>query len=296
MTGKGAVILNPGMVAQGAGARGMESIKMLQGNDTGLDKVLETYGFKVGKEIVVDPQAAAPGVMDVGGNRRALLTSPAFVAAATEKAPGLSVLEGVRGLVFPYASPVELTGPLASGNVPGGGKLWKLAQTSPTSYTHSGFALIGPDMKFEPSKESKPGSYAFGYAYLGPLKSAFVTAPPASVATDKQPLSESQKPVRLVVIGDASFASDDWTQLARFMPVYAAGAQLLYNAIGWTVEDEALIPLRSKTMDSRQLPALSERKATFIQWANILGLPVAFCLYGVARWRIRRANRANQRL
>ena len=80
------------------------------------------------------------------------------------------------------------------------------------------------------------------------------------------------------------------------MPVYAAGAQLLYNAIGWTVEDEALIPLRSKTMDTRQLPALSERKATFIQWANILGLPVAFCLFGVARWRIRRANRANQRL
>ena len=294
MTGRGAVILDPGMVAQGAGARGMESIKMLQSNDTGLDKILASYGFKVGKEIVVDPQAAAPGVMDVGNNRRALLTSPAFVAAATEKAPGLSVLEGVRGLIFPYASPVELTGPLAGGNVPAGAKLWKLAQSSATSYPHSGFLLISPDMKFEAGKEAK--SFALGYAYLGPLKSAFVTAPAASVSTDKQPLSESQKPVRMVVIGDAAFASDEWTQLARFMPVYAAGAQLLYNAIGWTVEDEALIPLRSKTMDARQLPAISERKATFIQWTNILGLPVAFCLYGVVRWRIRRANRGNQRL
>jgi ABC-2 type transport system permease protein len=150
-------------------------------------------------------------------------------------------------------------------------------------------------MKFEAGKEFN--AFAFGYAYLGPLKSAFVTAPPASVSTDsKQPLSESQRPVRLVVIGNAAFCSDEWMQLSRFMPVYAAGAQLLYNAIGWTVEDEALIPLRSKTMDARQLPALSERKATFIQWINILGLPVAFCLYGVARWRIRRANRGNQRL
>ncbi|MBN2573798.1 MAG: GldG family protein [Deltaproteobacteria bacterium] len=296
MTGKGAVILAPGMVAQGAGARGMESIKMLQSNDNGLGKILESYGFKIGQEIVVDPPAAAPGVMDVGGGRRALLTMPAFVAAATEKAPGLSVLEGVRGLVFPFASAVDLVGPLAGGTVPAGAKLWKLAGSSPNSFKHSGFAMVSPEMKFDGAgKENK--SYAFGYAYQGKLKSAFVTEPAASVSTEeeKKPLAETEKPVRLVVIGNAAFASDEWSQLARFMPVFAAGAQLLYNAIGWTVEDEALIPLRSKTMDSRALPAMSERKATVIRWVNILGLPVAFCLFGVARWRVRRANRKNQR-
>ena len=296
MTGKGGVILAPGMVAQGAGARGMESIKMLQSNDNGLGKLLEAYGFKIGQEVVVDPQGAAPGVMDVGGGRRALLTSPAFVAAATERSPGVSVLEGLRGLIFPFASPVELTGPLANNNVPAGGKLWKIAASSPLSFKHSGFMMVSPEMKFDPAGKVQK-SYAFGYVYQGPLKSAFVTEPAASVSTaDKQPRSESQKPVRLVVVGDAAFASDEWSQLARFMPVFAAGAQLLYNSIGWTVEDEALIPLRSKTMDSRQLPPVSERKASVIQWLNILGLPVAFCIFGVLRWRIRRSNRANQRL
>jgi gliding-associated putative ABC transporter substrate-binding component GldG len=295
MSGRGAVILAPAMAAQGAGARGMESLKMLQGNDTGLEKILESYGFKIGKEIVIDPQSAAPGVMDVGNGRRALLTSPAFVGAATEKAPGLSVLEGVRGLILPYASPVELTGPLANGTVPAGGKLWKLATSSPSSYVHSGFAVVGPDMKFEPSKDP-PRARTFGYAYHGPLKSAFVSEPVASVSTDKQALAESQKPVRLLVVGNAAFASDEWTQLARFMPVYAAGAQLLYNAIGWTVEDEALIPLRSKNMDSRQISGASETKASVVTWANVLGLPLAFCLFGVARWRLRKSNRMNQRL
>ena len=295
MTGRGAVILAPGMAAQSAGARGMESMKMLQGNDHGLGKMLESYGFKIGQDIVVDAQAAAPGVMDVGGGRRALMTLPAFVAAATEKAPGLSVLEGVRGVIFPYASAVDRVGPLAGGSVPSGVKVWRLAASTNTSFKYSGFALVGPDMKFEPGKEF--GSYAFGYAYQGPLKSAFVSAPEASVSVaEKQPLAESQKPVRLVVIGNAAFANDEWTQLARFLPVYAAGAQLLYNAIGWTVEDEALIPLRSKTMDSRQIPALSEGKASAIQWVNILGLPVVFCLYGVGRWRLRKSNRVNQRL
>jgi hypothetical protein len=257
--------------------------------------LIEAYGFKVGQDIVIDPQAAAPGVMDVAGGRRALVTLPAFVAAATDKATGLSVLEGVRGVIFPYASPVDLVGPLASGNTPAGGKLWRLASSSTASFKHTGFAIVSPEMKFEPSKDT--GSFAFGYAYQGPLKSAFVSAPAAAVsATDKTPLAESQKPVRLVVVGNAAFANDDWTQLARFLPVYAAGAQLLYNSIGWTVEDEALIPLRSKTMDSRQIPAVSDAKASAIQWANILGLPMAFCLYGVARWRFRKSTRTTQRL
>jgi hypothetical protein len=150
-------------------------------------------------------------------------------------------------------------------------------------------------MKFEQGKET-PHAYDFGYAYQGPLKSAFVNAPAASVSTDKAALAESQKPVRLLVMGNAAFATDEWTQLARFMPVYAAGAQMLYNAIGWTVEDEALIPLRSKNMDSRQIAAASDGKASALQWANVLGLPLAFCLFGVARWRVRKSNRGNQRL
>jgi hypothetical protein len=189
-----------------------------------------------------------------------------------------------------------LVGPLAGGNPQNGGKVWRLAASSNTSFKHSGFLLVNPEMKIEPaSKET--AAYAFGYAYQGPLKSAFVTAPAASVsvATD-QPLSESKKPVRIVVLGNAAFANDEWTQLARYLPIYAAGAQLIYNAIGWTVEDEALIPLRSKTMDSRQITPTSDAKASVVQWTNVLGLPVAFCLFGIARWRLRKLNRTNQKL
>jgi ABC-type uncharacterized transport system involved in gliding motility auxiliary subunit len=294
MSGRGAVILDPGMMAGSAGARGMESIKMLQTNDTGLAKLIEPYGFKVSQDIVIDNEAAAPGVMDVGNGRRALLTSPAFVAAAADKSPGLTLIEGVRGLIFPFASPVSLVGPLADGKVPAGAKVWRLAASSASSFKHSGFSLIGPEMKFDAPKET--GSYAFGYAYQGPLKSAFVAAAPESVSSpDKQPLGETKKPVRLVVVGNSAFANDEWTQLARYLPVFAAGAQLLYNAIGWTVEDEALIPLRSKTMDSRQIAAISDAKASAVQWINVLGLPFAFCLYGVGRWRMRKSNRLNQR-
>jgi hypothetical protein len=78
--------------------------------------------------------------------------------------------------------------------------------------------------------------------------------------------------------------------------VYQAGAELLFNAIGWTVEDEALTPLRSKSLTPRPLTLSSESKGTALKWSNVLGLPLAFCLFGVVLWRVRRVRRAGEKL
>jgi ABC-type uncharacterized transport system involved in gliding motility auxiliary subunit len=296
MTGRGAVILDDGMAVSSPNQQqmgAMAQIKMVQSNQTGVDKMLEAYGFKIGNDVIVDNEAAMPGLIDMGGGRRGLTQLPIWVGVQIAKNPGLSVLDGIRGVVFPLASTVELVGPLAGGNLPAGAKLWKLASSTPSSFRHASFFIINQATKLEESKEHGP--FAFGYAYQGTLKSAFVPAPAAGMsAVDKQPLGESQKPVRLVVIGDSDFANDDYVQLARAFPVYEAGAFLLHNAIGWTVEDEALIPLRSKSMGNRPLKAVSEAKASTLKWVNILGLPVLFCAYGVVRWRLRRIARSSQ--
>jgi ABC-type uncharacterized transport system involved in gliding motility auxiliary subunit len=294
MTGRGAVILDDGMTVSSPNQQqmgGMAQIKMVQSNQTGVDKMLETYGFKIGSDVIADNESAMPGLVDMGGGRRGLTQLPIWVGVQIAKNPGLSVLDGIRGVVFPLASTVDLVGPLAGGNVPAGAKLWKLASSSPSSWKHSSFFIINQATKLEEGKDHGP--FAFGYAYEGPLKSAFVPAAGMSAA-DKLPPSESQKPVRLVVIGDSDFANDDYVQLARAFPVYEAGAFLLHNAIGWTVEDEALIPLRSKSMGNRPMKAISEAKASTLKWVNILGLPVLFCAYGVVRWRLRRIARSSQ--
>jgi uncharacterized membrane protein len=49
-------------------------------------------------------------------------------------------------------------------------------------------------------------------------------------------------------------------------------------------------------MDSRQIANTSEAKASIVQWANVLGLPIVFCLFGVGRWRLRKINRTTQKL
>jgi hypothetical protein len=282
----------------GAGMHGMENmqIKMAQANEHGLDKLLEGYGFKIGKDFVFDRQAM-PGLIEVGG-RKMLANAPFFVGAEADKAPDLSVLSGITGLVFPFASSVTLTGPLASGK-PAAGKLWRLAASSKDGWKQTGFFVLGGDprqLKLDDPKEH--GSYAFGYAYQGPLHSAY--APPAPVAANEsaapQAGVDSAKPVRLVVIGDSDFASDEYVQLARMFQVYQAGAEMLFNAIGWTVEDEALTPLRAKTMVARPIKLSSDKAGWALMAGNLLGVPLAFIGFGVVLWRVRRSRRTGLKL
>jgi ABC-type uncharacterized transport system involved in gliding motility auxiliary subunit len=295
MEGKGVVFLVDGMAMQAPGGMGqmpqMQQMKMAQAVDSGLGKILEAYGFKVEQNFVFDPQNV-PGPIDLGG-RPMLRNLPMFVAAEMAEDKDLIVLSGIRGAVFPYPSSVELTGPLKDGK-PQNGKLWKLAWSSKDSWKHTGFFVLSPGTTIEPSKDR--GAFALGYAYQGVVKSAFAPAQAPQVSDPNAPASESKKPVRLVVMGDSDFSNDEYMQLARMgLSYYGAGAQLLFNAIAWTVEDEALAPLRTKTVSSRQIK-VADGTGAFLQWANVLGLPLAFCVFGLVRWRIRRASRVGQKL
>jgi ABC-2 type transport system permease protein len=293
MEGKGVVFLVDGIVMAAPGGMGGQAtrLKMGQPNDSGLGKILEAYGFKVNQDFVFDPQNA-PGPVDING-RPMLANLPFFVAAETATDKELTVLDGVRGAVFPFSSSVDLVGPLKGGK-PGKGKLWPLATSSKESWKHTGFFVLGPGTKVEEGKERSSSTLA--YAYQGPLKSAFAPANAPAVSEPNAPLTDSRKPVRLVVVGDSDFANDEYVQLARFLAFYGTGAQLLMNAIAWTVEDEALTPLRSKNVIPRPIKVASEASAAAIQWGNVLGLPLAFCLFGLVRWRLRRANRLSQKL
>jgi ABC-type uncharacterized transport system involved in gliding motility auxiliary subunit len=263
---------------------------MAQANDTGMGKLLEAYGFKVNQDFVFDPQNA-PGPIDLGG-RPMLMNVPFFVASEVPVHKDLMVVAGIRQVVFPFSSSVDLTGPLKGGK-PAKGKLWPLATSSRDSWRNTGFFVLSPGMQIEPGKDRAAST--LGYAYEGVMKSAFAPANAPAVSDPNAPASESKRPVRLIVIGDSDFANDEYMQLARFLSFYASGAQLLFNAISWTVEDEALAPLRLKNVIPRPIK-VADGTAAAMRWGNVLGLPLAFCAFGLVRWRIRRATRLGQKL
>lgn len=298
MKGRGAVILVDGMAMQAPRGQMPDMMaggaKIGQANDAGLGELLEKYGFKIGQDFVLDRQNV-PGPIEVNG-RRMLANVPLFVGVkAPQTDKEFSVLAGINAMVFPYASTVELVGPLAGGK-PQNGQLWTLAKTSATAWKQSGFFFFSPTTKIEEGKEK--AAYGLAYAYEGTLKSAYPSATPApgmsSPDSAATPPSQSKKPVRLMVVGDSDFASDEYMQVARYLPIYQAGAQMLFNGISWTMEDETLTPVRTKTLQARPIQVESDATATAVKAINIAGVPLAFIGFGFLRWRLRRARRNAQ--
>jgi gliding-associated putative ABC transporter substrate-binding component GldG len=301
MKGHGAIFLVDGMAMQAPrGGMPPEMMgaqpKIGQPNDSGLNELLEKYGFKIGQDFVLD-QPRVPGPIDMPDGRKMLANIPVYVAVKTTEDKDLSVLDRIGALVFPFASSVELVGPLAGGK-PQAGKLWTLAKTTPTAWKHSGMFFFSPTVKIEEGKEK--GSYGLAYAYQGPLKTAYPSAAPAAgMSSPDQPAAapnESKKPVRLLVAGDSDFASEEYLQLGRYLPIYQEGGQMLFNAIGWAAEDETLTPVRTKTLTARPIQVESRGSALALQVVNIAGVPAAFVVFGVARWRLRRARRQGLKL
>ena len=302
MKGKGAIFLVDGMAMQ-APRGGMPpemmgaTPKIGQPNDTGLSELLEKYGFKIGQDFVLD-QPRVPGPIDLPDGRKMLANVPVYVAVKVPEEKDLSLLEHVSAIVFPFPSSVELVGPLAGGKPPAQGKVWTIAKTTPTSWKHTGMFFFSPTVKIEEGKEK--GSYGLAYAYQGPLKSAYAAAaPPTGMSSPDQPNtppSESKKPVRLLVVGDSDFASEDYLRIGQYLPIYQEGGTLLFNAMGWATEDEALTPVRTKTLTARPIQVGSPATTFALQMINVAGVPAAFIAFGVARWRLRRTRRQGQKL
>jgi ABC-type uncharacterized transport system involved in gliding motility auxiliary subunit len=305
MKGKGAIFLVDGMAMTSPQGnmpelRGMQP-KIGQPNNTGLNPLLEKYGFKVQENFIFDRKQSAPGIVEFQG-RKMVANEPMFLVAKAEDVSDkdFSVLAGITALIFPYGSSVELVGPLAGGKpTEKGARLWTLAKSSPDAWKQTGFFFFSPGTKVEEGKDK--GTVALGYAYQGPLKSAFPPAAPAPGMSEPAgapatPPSESKKPVRLVVVGDSDFANDEYLQAARVVPVYQNGAQMLFNSISWTIEDETLTPVRTKSVGARPLNPDADDKAGLVKIVNVAGVPLAFIAFGLARWRLRRAKRLNQKL
>jgi len=302
MKGKGAIFMVDGMAMQQP--RGNMPPEMMgatpkigQPNDTGLNELLEKYGFKIGSDFVLD-QPKVPGPIDLPDGRKMLASVPVYVGVKTDVDPKeLSLMDHIGALVFPFPSSVELVGPLAGGKTPAAGKLWTIAKTTPTAWKATGMFFFSPTTKIEEGKEK--GAYGLAYAYQGPLKSAYPSpAAQAGMSSPDQagaPPSESKKPVRLLVIGDSDFASEEYLQIGRYIPVYQEGPQMLLNAMGWATEDEALTPVRTKTLTARPIE-VEAGSAFALRVINIFGVPMAFVAFGVVRWRLRRARRTGLKL
>lgn len=282
---------------------GQVSAKIGQKNDFGAEDLLAHYGLRINDDVVLEPQKNAPGPLLIEGQWQ-LANYPTFVVTDSI-AKSSPLFEHLDALILPYPSSVDVV----KDNKQTGIIYTQLAQSSTQSWHQKGFFLLNPEVQIKPGDEKGP----FGLAYVaeGKFKSFFAGKPypnekgemvqrttNASLPPgDEKPLDEAPASARLLVIGDAQFASDQYTAgMSRYIPAYSIDAAFFANIIDWMAQDKGLSAIRQKTMTARPITVASESTPAVLEAINIVGVPLAFILFGIGRWRLRTARRSRAKL
>jgi ABC-type uncharacterized transport system involved in gliding motility auxiliary subunit len=146
-----------------------------------------------------------------------------------------------------------------------------------TSIIQSSSGTLGsqPASWLETDLKSQNVAYDAGKDLPGPVSMA-VSIAPATVTTDTVKS-------RLVVFGDADFASDGWlTQDPSNLDLFA-------NSVSWLSGANELVSIRAKAADApRTVPPLTPSQQSVLFFSTVVGLPLLVILMGAFVWWRRR--------
>lgn len=94
-------------------------------------------------------------------------------------------------------------------------------------------------------------------------------------------LQSEKSKTRLVVTGDADFASNDLFNRT-------GGGDLFLNAVNWLTAEEDLISIRAKPPEERYIRSLSGTEERLVALTSIFAMPVCVFILGVVVWLLRR--------
>lgn len=309
-------------------------------NATNLGDLLEHYGARVGKDVILEPSANEPVVVTVTTQQGRLRwqTQKAFpypmLPSFTDLNTDNVLMKGLDHLTLPYASTVSLTDAAK-------GKGEVLVKTSGEAIvkgadTIANLPLLPPDQLRFAKETPATGEPASAAVYVaGEFDSFFkgkdIPAKEGAEAdADKDRKRTDAGKVRLLVLGsnlgigglnpEDVFAGFDIAQVSQggieflkdLRKYYAQfqnwqirisqisetvqqNLRFLFNVLDWSLQNDALVEIRAKEYTERPLARLEDSTKRAIKYANIIGVPAAFILFGIARWALRRRRKLDLR-
>jgi ABC-type uncharacterized transport system involved in gliding motility auxiliary subunit len=238
-------------------------------NATGLEPLLEQWGLEVPESFVVDAQCEKIQMeQPYGPFRSVVVVDYPFIPIATNFDHSHPAVRGLEAVSFPFASPIR---------VKAGGKTGltytSLVDSTQTSWLRSE-ASADPTTQIEAlvSKDQGPFSLA------GVLRGDF-----SKVAPSTAPAS-APRPGNLIIVGTAQ-------QVQPQFSGKPATAAFLLNLLEWSLQDETLLSIRSKSAAYRPLRPLPLAAVLVAKYSLILFLPLALVAAGVWRYRRSQAQR-----
>jgi ABC-type uncharacterized transport system involved in gliding motility auxiliary subunit len=132
---------------------------------------------------------------------------------------------------------------------------------------------VDGDLTIDPSRD-KLGPITFGGAVR------YKDEPPPMETGDGGKSIDASKKMRLVVIGDADFATNGAVRSA-------GNGDLFQNVVSWLAEEEDLISIRPQEAKTSTL-LMSNAQHRFNFYSSVIILPVAILTVGLTVWRRRR--------
>lgn len=241
----------------------------------GLTDLLASYGVQIGSELVLDAECATINVTQQQGFMRIMqpVRYP-FVPQPRALDPLHPLTRGLSQVGFPFMAPLEVTLP-ADGEV----KTEVLVRSSEKSWVQQPPFNLNPFQRWTmDGAAASPRDLVV--TLQGPIPIHF-----ASASTESD---QSRPSGRVLVAGGSSFLTDQFLSKGN--------ETLALNLVDWLVLDDALLAVRSRGLRAAPLEDIDQRMRDLIKYANVLGLPLAFIVFGLVRWRLRESRRGQVRI
>jgi gliding-associated putative ABC transporter substrate-binding component GldG len=245
----------------------------------GLGPLLETYGIKLGDQLVADVESAQLNVQERRGFMIVSMPVPYPFIPLLERLEGESpVTEGLSGVTLPFSTVVTAT-------PPEGAQATVLAKSSRKSWLENKPYNLDPRRDWRTETISLNGPHPLMVQVSGKLKSHFAAEAQASSASGLPVLAESKGEPRIIVAGGSAALWDDF--MGR------PNQALLLNVADWLLLDPALLAMRTRGLAEAPIQQeLSTTTRNAVKFGNAFGIPFALAAFGLVRWRMREARRA----
>jgi gliding-associated putative ABC transporter substrate-binding component GldG len=300
--------------------------------DTGLNRLLEKWGVRIGKEVLADAQCGQAPFQTPMGIQIPVAFPPVPIISFDDEQSKHPAAYRLNQVFLPFGAPLQETGELkADKDV----KLTVLARTTKNSWLLTGESI---DLKPRHPREwvigEQRGPFPMAIAIEGKLPSAFraeaVSSAEGAAPQGPRGPERATKPVHVLVVGSSGFVRDEFLP-----PPDRAGQRDInssvafgLNAVDWLAQEDALIAIRAKSVEDPviEVPqtvkeaetevkdaakqgdeagaqaALDKRKVALEDWDqkkaryklfNVIFMPALLVAFGLVRWQLRKKKRKN---
>lgn len=252
----------------------LDGVKIDQGlsadvNDTNLNTLLDKYGLRVNKDLVLDTQN---GMASFNQGYVTFSTNYPYWPKVTKEGfdQDNAAVSSLESILFPWVSSVEIL----RDNLDKNAKTSYLANTTDRAWHTTENFDVTPQMGSMPQGERK--KYALAAMITGTLNSAF---------PNEKDLPKQAENSRIILVGDSDFTTDNFI---RNTPDNLIFFQNLVDSLSL---DDDLISIRSKGVSERPIKELSDGARAAIRYANVLGITLIVVCFGFIRYNIRKKKR-----